>query len=118
MDRTFQMFVFSVGGGRGGRREEGGRARQPVIEHHNLSPDDQTKARVPFFPFGTFFSEGKSDPFVKVKEGSEGKEKFRTRTIDNTLDPVWNEIATMAMLDTNGLLLLVKRYSGLIWSWK
>ncbi|KAK2560441.1 Uncharacterized protein P5673_016790 [Acropora cervicornis] len=49
---------------------------------------------------------GKSDPFVKVKEGSEGKEKFRTRTIDNTLDPVWNETATIAMLDTNGLLLL------------
>ena len=62
--------------------------------------------------------QGKSDPFVKVKEGSDGKEKFRTRTIDNTLDPVWNETATMAMLDTNGLLLLVKRYSGLIWSWK
>ena len=107
-----------MGKGEEVRRGEGGRARQPVIEHHNVSRDDQTKARVPFFPFGTFFSEGKSDPFVKVKEGSEGKEKFRTRIIDNTLDPVWNETATMAMLDTNGLLLLVKRYSGLIWSWK
>ena len=116
MDRTFQMFViFGEGGDRIG---EDVRARQLVIEHHNLSRDDQTKARVLFFPFGTFFSEGKSDPFVKVKEGSEGKEKFRTRTIDNTLDPVWNETAIMAMLDTNGLLLLVKRYSGLIWNWK
>lgn len=50
---------------------------------------------------------GKSDPFVTVKEGSEGgKEKFRTRTIVNTLDPVWNETANIAMLGTNGLLLL------------
>ena len=52
---------------------------------------------------------GKSDPFVTVKEGSEGgKEKFRTRTIVNTLDPVWNETANIAMLGTNGLLLLVR----------
>jgi len=49
---------------------------------------------------------GKSDPFVTVKEGSEGKEKFRTRTIVNTLDPLWNETAVVAMPDTNGLLLL------------
>lgn len=49
---------------------------------------------------------GKSDPFVTVKEGSDGKEKFRTRTIVNTLDPVWNETAIVAMPDTNGLLLL------------
>ena len=53
---------------------------------------------------------GKSDPFVTVKEGSEGKEKFRTRTIVNTLDPVWNETAVVAMPDTNGLLLLVRTY--------
>jgi len=53
---------------------------------------------------------GKSDPFVTVKEGSEGKEKFRTRTIVNTLDPLWNETAVVAMPDTNGLLLLVRTY--------
>ena len=57
----------------------------------------------------THFS-GKSDPFVTVKEGSEGREKFRTRTIDNTLEPVWNESTVVAMPDTNGLLLLVTTY--------
>ena len=55
---------------------------------------------------------GKSDPFVTVKQGSEGREKFRTRTIDNTLEPVWNESTVVAMPDTNGLLLLVTTYSG------
>lgn len=54
------------------------------------------------------FFTGKSDPFVTVKDGSEGREKFRTRTIMNTLDPVWNETAVVAMPDTNGLLLLVR----------
>ena len=53
---------------------------------------------------------GKSDPFVTVKQGSEGREKFRTRTIDNTLEPVWNESTVVAMPDTNGLLLLVTTY--------
>ena len=53
---------------------------------------------------------GKSDPFVTVKQGSEGREKFRTRTIDNTLAPVWNESTVVAMPDTNGLLLLVTTY--------
>ena len=46
---------------------------------------------------------------MTVKEGSEGKEKFRTRTIVNTLDPVWNETALVAMPDKNGLLLLVRK---------
>lgn len=55
-----------------------------------------------------FFS-GKSDPFVTVKEGSEGREKFRTRTIMNTLDPVWKETTLIAMPGVNGLLLLVRR---------
>ena len=45
-----------------------------------------------------------------MKQGSEGREKFRTRTIDNTLDPVWNESTVVAMPDTNGLLLLVTTY--------
>ena len=53
---------------------------------------------------------GKSDPFVTVKQGSEGREKFRTRPIDNTLQPVWNESTVVAMPDTNGLLLLVTTY--------
>ena len=45
-----------------------------------------------------------------MKQGSEGREKFRTRTIDNTLEPVWNESTVVAMPDTNGLLLLVATY--------
>ncbi|PFX19516.1 Synaptotagmin-4 [Stylophora pistillata] len=49
---------------------------------------------------------GKSDPFVTVKDGSEGREKYRTRTITNTLEPVWSETAVVAMPDVNGLLLL------------
>ncbi|RMX44773.1 hypothetical protein pdam_00009176 [Pocillopora damicornis] len=49
---------------------------------------------------------GKSDPFVTVKDGSEGREKYRSRTITNTLEPVWSETAVVAMPDVNGLLLL------------
>ena len=55
------------------------------------------------------FFTGKSDPFVTVKEGSEGREKFRTKTIMNTLDPAWKETALIAMPDVNGLLLLVRK---------
>lgn len=58
-----------------------------------------------------FSATGKSDPFVTVKEGSEGREKFRTRTITNTLEPAWSETAIVAMPDVNGLLLLVRRIS-------
>ena len=56
-----------------------------------------------------YLSTGKSDPFVTVKDGSEGREKYRTRTITNTLEPVWSETAVVAIPDVNGLLLLVRK---------
>lgn len=46
---------------------------------------------------------------MTVKDGSEGREKYRTRTITNTLEPVWSETAVVAMPDLNGLLLLVRK---------
>lgn len=46
---------------------------------------------------------------MTVKDGSEGREKYRSRTITNTLEPVWSETAVVAMPDVNGLLLLVRK---------
>lgn len=63
----------------------------------------------PWKSFSASLSTGKSDPFVTVKDGSEGREKYRSRTITNTLEPVWSETAVVAMPDVNGLLLLVRK---------
>ena len=46
---------------------------------------------------------------MTIKDGSEGREKYRSRTITNTLEPVWSETAVVAMPDVNGLLLLVRK---------
>lgn len=82
-------------------------ALTPVIflNKITMNPEGIVKAAL----LSAIFFSGKSDPFVTVKEGSEGREKFRTRTIMNTLDPVWKETALIAMPDVNGLLLLVRR---------
>ncbi|CAB4039226.1 extended synaptotagmin-1-like, partial [Paramuricea clavata] len=39
---------------------------------------------------------GDSDPFVTIKYGS-GKEKFKSKVIDNTLTPVWNETCRLPL---------------------
>lgn len=46
---------------------------------------------------------------MTVKDGSEGREKYRSQTITNTLEPVWSETAVVAMPHVNGLLLLVRK---------
>ncbi len=38
----------------------------------------------------TLLGKGKSDPFVKVK--AEGNEEYKTKTINNTTEPQWNEV--------------------------
>eukprot|EP00825_Cyclidium_porcatum_P030024 TRINITY_DN31903_c0_g1_i2.p1 TRINITY_DN31903_c0_g1~~TRINITY_DN31903_c0_g1_i2.p1 ORF type:complete len:235 (-),score=62.83 TRINITY_DN31903_c0_g1_i2:267-971(-) len=47
---------------------------------------------------GSFDSNGKSDPYCKLKIN--GKKVFKTQTIKKTLDPVWNEQCKI-MLSTN-----------------
>ncbi|CAF5200070.1 unnamed protein product, partial [Rotaria magnacalcarata] len=37
----------------------------------------------------SLLGKGKSDPFVKVK--LQGTTEYKTKTIDNTTDPTWNE---------------------------
>ncbi len=38
----------------------------------------------------TLLGKGKSDPFVKVK--AEGNDEYKTKTINNTTEPQWNEV--------------------------
>ncbi len=38
----------------------------------------------------TFLGKGKSDPFVRVK--AQGNVEYKTKTINNTTDPEWNEV--------------------------
>ena len=40
---------------------------------------------------------GRSDPFVVVRLGDLKNEKYKTKIIYRTLNPVWNEQVTMAM---------------------
>ena len=40
---------------------------------------------------------GRSDPFVIVRVGSGKQEKFKTKVVYRTLNPVWNEQITLAM---------------------
>ena len=41
---------------------------------------------------------GLSDPFVSVRVGNSNQEKYKTKVIGKTLNPVWNESVTMAMV--------------------
>ncbi len=36
-----------------------------------------------------------SDPYVTLKVGPDGKQKCQTKTIDKTVNPVWNEDFTL-----------------------
>ncbi|CAF1046797.1 unnamed protein product [Adineta ricciae] len=56
-----------------------GVVRVIVIEAHNL-----VKADI------TLLGKGKSDPFVKVK--TQGNVEYKTKTMNNTTDPRWNEV--------------------------
>lgn len=44
-----------------------------------------------------------------VKDGSEGREKYRLWIIINMLEFVWSEIVVVVMFDVNGFLLLVRK---------
>ena len=40
---------------------------------------------------------GRSDPFVIVRVGTSKQEKYKTKVVYRTLNPVWNEQITLAM---------------------
>ena len=46
--------------------------------------------------FFTPFFAGKSDPFVTMRT-DDNVEKFRSKVLQKTLNPVWNETVTIAM---------------------
>ncbi|CAF1165227.1 unnamed protein product [Adineta ricciae] len=56
---------------------------QGVVRVFIIKARDLIKADI------NFLGKGKSDPFVKVK--AQGNVEHRTKTIDNTTDPEWNE---------------------------
>lgn len=47
--------------------------------------------------FFTFLPTGRSDPFVIVRVGDAKQEKYKTKIVYRTLNPVWNEQVTLAM---------------------
>lgn len=40
---------------------------------------------------------GRSDPFVSIRVGNSKQEKYKTKVVYRTLNPVWNEQVTLAM---------------------
>ena len=40
---------------------------------------------------------GRSDPFVSIRVGNSRQEKYKTKVVYRTLNPVWNEEVTLAM---------------------
>uniref|UniRef100_A0A915HL66 C2 domain-containing protein n=1 Tax=Romanomermis culicivorax TaxID=13658 RepID=A0A915HL66_ROMCU len=75
-------------------QEPDGVARINCIEARNLENRD-------------VFLQGKSDPFTRFSVGAQG---FRTKTIDNTLNPIWNEIFEAVVDQAFGQKLLVETY--------
>ncbi|CAF0965132.1 unnamed protein product [Adineta ricciae] len=57
---------------------------QGVVRVFIIKAHDLIKADI------NFLGKGKSDPFVKVK--AQGNIEYRTKTINNTTDPEWNEV--------------------------
>ncbi|CAF0759941.1 unnamed protein product [Didymodactylos carnosus] len=57
---------------------------QGVVRVYILKARDLIKADI------NFMGRGKSDPFVKVTAG--GNFEYKTKTINNTTDPEWNEV--------------------------
>ena len=45
-----------------------------------------------------FLLSGRSDPFVSIRVGGSRQEKYKTKVVYRTLNPVWNEQVTLAML--------------------
>lgn len=40
---------------------------------------------------------GRSDPFVSIRVGNSKQEKYKSKVVYRTLNPVWNEQVTLAM---------------------
>ncbi|UJR26520.1 hypothetical protein I4U23_007843 [Adineta vaga] len=57
---------------------------QGVVRVYIIRAHDLIKADI------NFLGKGKSDPFVKVK--AQGNMEYKTKTINNTTDPEWNEV--------------------------
>ncbi|VDM46253.1 unnamed protein product [Toxocara canis] len=68
--------------------EPDGVIRLKIIEAKNLENRDIT-----------FLKKGKSDPYVEIQVGSQF---FKTRTIDNDLNPVWNEYFEAVVDEADG----------------
>uniref|UniRef100_A0A0M3HRP9 Extended synaptotagmin-2 n=1 Tax=Ascaris lumbricoides TaxID=6252 RepID=A0A0M3HRP9_ASCLU len=68
--------------------EPDGVIRLKIIEAKNLENRDIT-----------FIKKGKSDPYVEIQVGSQF---FKTRTIDNDLNPVWNEYFEAVVDEADG----------------
>lgn len=58
------------------------------------------------------YFQGKSDPFITIKYGSgKEKEKFRTKVIYNTLNPVWNETCRLPLPNEDDKMIVVSSMS-------
>ena len=70
---------------------------------------------VPYIAPCIFIHLGKSDPFVTIKYGSgKDKERYRSKVIYNTLNPVWNETCRLPLPNEDDKMTIVSLISTLI----